>query len=73
MNILIEDAETLKYLTNEKKWTKNPADGKNFAATASALTAAKEETMGEFNIVGYFTTSRQLINMDHGHGKRAAA
>jgi len=72
MTILIEDAETLKYLTDEKKWTKNPADGKNFGATAAALIVAKQETMGNFNIVGYFTVSRQLINMDHGHGKRAA-
>ena len=71
MNILIEDAETLKYLTTENKWTKNPVDGKNFAGTADALVAAKQETMGNFNIVGYFAGTRQLINMDHGHGKRA--
>jgi len=41
MNILIEDAEKLEYLTSENLWTKNAANGKNFAATGSALAVAK--------------------------------
>jgi hypothetical protein len=30
MNILIEDAEKMEYLTSNNQWTKNVADGKNF-------------------------------------------
>lgn len=72
MNILIEDAEKLQYLTSNNKWSKKPADGKNFEQTASALAAAKLETMGEFNIVGYICGNDQLFNLGHGHGKRAS-
>ena len=69
MNILIEDAEKLEYLTSNNKWSKKPADGKNFEAANMALAAAKLETMGKFNIVGYISGNDQLFNLDHGHGK----
>jgi hypothetical protein len=72
MNILIEDAEKLEYLTSNNKWSKKPADGKNFEITATALAAAKLETMGRFNIVGHFSGNDQLFNLDRGHGKSAA-
>jgi hypothetical protein len=69
MNILIEDAEKLEYLTSSNLWTKNAAEGKNFGATGTALEFAKQEPMGRFNIVCYIPQSKQLINMDHGRGK----
>jgi hypothetical protein len=72
MNILIEDAEKLEYLTSNNHWTKNPAEGKDFVATKAALAIAKQEPIGKFNIVAYFSTTKQLINMDHGRGKDAA-
>jgi hypothetical protein len=72
MKTLIEDAEKLEYLTSDSRWTKNVAEGKDFGVTEAALTVAKQEPMGQFNIVGYFPETRQLINMDHGRGKRAA-
>ena len=69
MNILIEDAEKLEYLTSSNQWTKNAAEGKDFGAKAAALAIAKQEPIGKFNVVGYFSTTKQLINMDHGRGK----
>lgn len=69
MNILIEDAETLEYLTNDGRWTKNVADGKSFRATHAAFQVAKREPIRRFNIVSYIPQTRQFINMDHGRGR----
>ncbi len=69
MNILIEDAEKLEYLTSSNLWTKNVAGGKNFGATGAALAVAKKEPMGRFNIVGYIAETQQFINLSHGKGK----
>jgi len=72
MNILIEDAEKLEYLTSNHQWTKKPSEAKNFGATNDAMVVARQEPMGRFNIVAYFAQSDQLINMNSGRGKRAA-
>ena len=69
MNILIEDAETLEYFTNDNKWTKKASEGKSFVATEAAFDVAKKEPIGRFNIVYYITQTEQFINMDHGRGK----
>ena len=69
MNILIEDAETLEYLTPDGQWTKNVADGKSFRATVAAFEVAKRESIRKFNIVCYIAQTRQFINLDHGRGK----
>ncbi|MEI9865098.1 MAG: hypothetical protein WDN00_11225 [Limisphaerales bacterium] len=69
MNILIEDAEKLEYLTSNNVWAKNPATGKDFGATGAAFAVAKKELIGKFNIVGYNIETKQFINMDHGKGK----
>ncbi len=72
MNILIEDAETLEYLTGDNKWTKKASEGKNFGATEAAFDVAKKEPIGKFNIVFYIPQTKQFINMDHGRGKGLA-
>jgi hypothetical protein len=69
MNILIENAETLEYLAEDGRWTKKPAEGSSFPATRDAFAAAKNEPIGKFNIVRYFSETEQFINMDHGTGK----
>jgi hypothetical protein len=69
MNILIEDAETLKYLTSDNHWTRNVSEGKNFGATEAAFDVAKKEPIGKFNIVFYISQTKQFVNMDHGRGK----
>jgi hypothetical protein len=69
MNILIEDAEKLEYLTGDNQWTKNVAEGKSFEATEVAFGVAKKEPIHKFNIVCYITQTEQFINMDHGRGK----
>ena len=69
MNILIENAETLEYLAGNGRWTKKPAEGASFPATRDAFAAAKNEPIGKFNIVRYFSDTEQFINMDHGSGK----
>ena len=73
MNILIEDAEKLEYLTSNNQWTKNCALGKDFGATGAAFAVAKKELIGKFNIVGYIAESKQFINLNHGKGKGAEA
>jgi hypothetical protein len=69
MNILIEDAEKLEYLTSSNQWTKNVVKGKDFGATGAAFAVARSEPMGKFNIVGYFAETKQFINLNHGKGK----
>ena len=69
MNILIEDAEKLEYLTSENQWTKNAAEGKSFGATEMAFQVAKKEPIGRFNIVFFIPKTKQFINLDHGRGK----
>ena len=71
MTILIEDAETLEYLTNIGQWTKNAAEGKSFAATKAAFEVAKQEPIRRFNIVCYAAQTKQFINLDHGRGQGA--
>ena len=72
MNILIEDAEKLEYLTSDNHWTKKASEGKNFGATEAAFAVAKKEPIGKFNIVFYIAQTQQFINMDHGRGKGPA-
>ena len=72
MNILIENEETLEYLSADGAWTKNAANGRRFASTGSAFETAKKELIGKFNIVSYIPLTRQFINLDHGRGKGAA-
>ena len=69
MNILIEDAEKLEYLTNDNHWTKKASEGKNFGATGAAFQVAKKEPIGKFNIVFYISQTKQFINMVHDRGK----
>ncbi|MGD0744460.1 MAG: hypothetical protein ABSA45_04815 [Verrucomicrobiota bacterium] len=73
MNILIEDAEKLEYLTGENQWTKNAAEGKSFGATETAFGVAKKEPIGRFNIVFYIPQTRQFVNLNHGRGKGTEA
>jgi hypothetical protein len=72
MNILIENQDTLEYLTGEGQWTKNPRDGRSFPATKTAFQAAKQEAIGKFNIVCHIPQTDQFINLDHGRGKGLA-
>lgn len=68
MHILIENEETLEYLTSENHWSKNPLKGNRFANRWLAIRAAKLETIGRFNIVCYIPETKQFINLDHGRG-----
>ena len=69
MNILIENCDTLEYLTAAGQWTKNPLEGRCFPATAAAFQVAKRELIGKFNIVCHISQTDQFINLDHGRGK----
>lgn len=72
MNILIENADSLEFLTTHGTWSKNAAEGKHFGTTITAYDAAKKESVGKFNIVAYIPASKQFVNMHHGKGKGAA-
>ena len=69
MNILIEDAESLAYLTSTNQWTKIAAEGRDFGTTGTAFATAKKEPMGRFNIVAYVEQTTQIINLNHGRGR----
>jgi hypothetical protein len=69
MNILIENAESMEYLTSNGLWTKNAAEGKSFEGTEMAYKAAKKESIGKFNIVFYISQTKQFVNLNHGRGK----
>ena len=69
MNILIEDAEKLEYLTSSNHWTKTATEGKVFKSTADALAVAKQQAVGKFNIVAFWALNNQFINMNKGSGK----
>jgi hypothetical protein len=68
LNILIENNDTLEYLTSAGQWTKNPRHGKCYPATRIAFRAAKQEAIGKFNIVCHIPETNQFINLDHGRG-----
>jgi len=72
VNILIEDAGSLKFLITGAQWSAHAAEGKCFAGTRLAFKAAKQEPIGKFNIVGYIPSTKQFVNLDHGQGKGAA-
>jgi len=68
MNILIENDDTLEYLSATGTWTKNPRDGKHYPNARVAFRAAKLESIGKFNIVSHIPGTNQFINLDHGRG-----
>lgn len=72
MKILIEDAETLQYLTSTGHWTKTIAKGRTFATTQAAFDEARKEPIRKFNVVLCVPQSDQLINLNHGRGKGPA-
>jgi hypothetical protein len=71
MNIIIEDAEALKFFTGDGRWSKNAADGKRYAETAQAYAAAKLEPIGKFNIAGYIAETKQFVTLRNGRGTGA--
>jgi len=73
MHILIENEETLEYLTDENNWSKKPLKGKRFLSGQLAFRAAKLETIARFNIVAYIPETNQFINLNHGRGSVKAA
>ena len=72
MNILIENQETLEYLTETGVWSKQPSEAKRFANSRTAFRAAKQEAVGKFNVVGHIPTTQQFINLQHGRGVGSA-
>jgi hypothetical protein len=72
VNILIENPDSLEYLTVDSHWTKLPADGKRFPRTGAAFDVARKEPIGKFNIVGFIPETRQFINLNHGRGRGMA-
>ena len=72
MKILIEDAESLKYFTAEGQWASNASEAQCYKGSSLAMQAAKQAQIGKFNIVAFVTGTKQLINLNHGHGKGVA-
>ena len=70
MKILIENAESLEYLANNGKWTKDASAGRDFGSTQAAFEAATSEPIGKFNIVCYILQKPKFIifTMEHGKG-----
>jgi len=72
MNILIENEETLEFLTENGGWTKDPRAGRQFKSRVDAVKIAKGEAIGRFNIVWHILSLNQFVNLDHGRGKGVA-
>jgi len=72
MNILIEDAETLQYLTSNSQWTKNASKAKTSGPPKRPFRLRKKNRSA--GLTSFFTSpkTRQFINMDHGRGKGLA-
>lgn len=73
MKILIEDAATLEYYTRDGRWSRNKKDAVTFASSALAKASGKNAPIGRFNIVGFFSDSPQLTNLDEGCGTKTAS
>jgi hypothetical protein len=71
MKILIEDAQTLEYYTAAGRWTKNAKEAATFPNSASAKHAGAKAPISKFNVVGFFSNSPQLTNLDDGVGAGA--
>ena len=69
MCILIENAEEVAYLNDQGSWSKKPDEGVSFPSIRVAVTAGKNQPIGQFNIVQFFASTGQLINLDRGTGK----
>jgi hypothetical protein len=70
VKIIIEDAETLEFLTSEGRWTKDLARAAAFPNSAAAKTRGSAIPIGRFNVVGSFARWPQLTNLDEGCGSR---
>ena len=68
MKILIEDAETLEYLTPRGHWTKSSVEAAGYPSSATAKIAGAKAPIGRFNIIGSFANSPQITNLDDGCG-----
>jgi hypothetical protein len=68
MNILIESHETSEYMNEMGGWSKDPLTAMRFANSRVAFRAARQQTIGKFNIVGHIPTTHQFVNLNHGHG-----
>ena len=69
MNILIENPESLEFFVGEGRWSKNITEAQPFRSTAHAFRVGRQEPVGRFNVIGYFPTTWQFVNLDHGRGK----
>jgi hypothetical protein len=69
MNILIENPHTNEYLTPAGHWDKDPLVGKAFGTSKLAVRTAKQEPIGEFNVVFHIPDTNQFVNLDHGRGR----
>jgi hypothetical protein len=73
MNILIENPDTNEYLTRAGLWDHDPRTAQIFGTSRLAVRAARQESVGKFNIVLYIPTTNQFVNLDHGRGKGSVA
>jgi hypothetical protein len=70
MKILIEDAQTLKFLAVDGSWTAKSADAAGYRSSTVAKEAGARVQVGRFNVVGIFKNSPQITNLDEGCGLR---
>jgi hypothetical protein len=73
MNIHIENAETLEYLTSSGSWTRNVKKAEAFKSSTLAKKTGSLAAIGKFNVVGAFNNSPQLTNLDVGCGTHGEA
>jgi hypothetical protein len=73
VKIIIENAETLEFLTSDGRWSKDVTRAAAFPNSNAAKARGVTFPIGRFNVVGAFATSPQLTNLDEGFGSHKGA
>ena len=70
MTILVENADTLEYLTTDGRWTKKMDQAATYRSSTLAKASANSAAIGRFNIIGANQKSSQIVNLDEGCGAK---
>ena len=70
MTILVENAETLEYLTTDGRWTNKMERAATYRSSTLAKASATSAAIGRFNIIGAVAKSSQIVNLDEGVGAK---
>jgi len=68
MKIIIEHSDQSQFLSANGRWTPRQKEAAMFPTSASAKQAGAKAAIGLFNVIGCFSNSPQITNLDDGCG-----